>query len=142
MRPKYETEESLQDERRLISFIEPLWRCKGAKTPGYYALDYALHRSSEVLAFAEFKCRKNTFDKYPTYILSLHKFMAAEAVSKSMRIPSFIVVEWTDRIGFVTVTSDVVVRLTMGGRKDRGDPQDMEPVVEIDLKKFKILVSD
>jgi len=107
------------------------------KLPIQYKLDFAIVRDGRVTSFIEVKCRKNIISAYPTYIISLSKMVAATQY-KTAGISCILLVQWTDQMGWVQIPDNRWVT-KVGGRKDRGDWQDVEPVVHIPIKEFKLI---
>ena len=140
MRPTYETQGDVDNEREVMRLLCAKWQCQFAKLPKKYALDYVLIRHDEVKAFAEVKCRTNPVGAYPTYMLALQKVIAAKELTRSTGKPSMLIVRWSDAIGYTHLAGDYKVRV--GGRVDRGDWQDVEPVVDISLDDFVMWATD
>ena len=86
------------------------------------------------------KCRTNPKDKYPTYMLSLDKWLAGMNMHLFGGLPFVLVVQWSDCIGFLKCVNAIKhITIDMGGRKDRNDSQDIEPVVYIPTNLFKVV---
>lgn len=132
-RPLYETSEDLGKERAVIADIEQRWRCQAQKMPVRYKLDYALMRDGKVCAWTEVKCRGQ---RYGTYMISLDKISAGLRLSDLSKCPFIIIVRYDDGTYYCTVTNDLVFDIQWGGRKDRNDPEDEEPVLMIPMKFF------
>lgn len=138
MRPLYETAGHLAKESATKALLEKKFNCTLSKIPMKMGLDFAALRNGEVVAFLELKCRNATAEQYPTYMLSLHKLMAAKNLTSATNLPCFLAVQWTDNIGFVALPPpDMKIRL--GGRADRNDPDDIEPVVHFPISRFKMI---
>lgn len=136
MRPMYENAASLEAETSLKDDIERAWRVSLVKLPISYAVDYAAVRGKSVAAWFELKCRTTLYGTYDTYMLSLHKWQALKSLARIR--PSFLVVRFVDGPWFLRVQADGMPSdVVIGGRFDRGDPQDIEPVVLIDMSKFE-----
>jgi len=136
IRSLYETEE---DRGREGSFIEELcitWKCEAVKLPIHYKLDFALMRDGVIRAFLETKIRKYVMDYFDTYMISMAKVLAAREYSAFAGIPSLLAVRWNDGDGFIGLHSMKDFEIGFGGRRDRNDPQDMEPVVFIPIENF------
>lgn len=138
MRPMYESKDDLFNEQAVASYIAAkrpglFWR----KLPVAYPLDYAFFDGKNNLRFfAEIKCRRVASTNFPTFILSLHKWDSGNRIANGA-VPVYLIVRWTDRIGslrFRPVTRECDIRL--GGRTDRKDVQDMEPVIHLPTKNF------
>jgi len=134
-----QTKASLLAEQSLAGKLVDKWSCTLGKLPIRYAVDYAFLRDGEVVGFAELKCRLTTRTKYPAYMVSLHKVMASRMLYHTTNTPVVLVVEWTDAIGWTQIAgpSASEFRVGMGGRRDRNDDQDIEPVALISIDRFK-----
>ncbi len=142
MRPTYENELSKADEQRISPIIERLWKCKLDKLPTKNFIDFALMRKKVgLVAYAEIKCRKNPRQQYPTFMISLEKWMHSQHIAKvSNGVPMFFIVEWTDGLYWVrqdTATYSVGV----GGRYDRNDALDVELMVFVPVDQFQRLAT-
>ena len=138
MRPTYETSEDLLNEKDVIEKFCGNWiNLSFAKLPKQYHLDYCLMMGDSVTGFCEVKVRKNNHNRYSTYILSVAKVSAAKNLQDACGLSSVLIVKWTDKIGYASFKYDWPV--FVGGRKDRGDWQDVEPVAHIPLSDFKYL---
>lgn len=144
MRPIYENAKDLRSEKNLISHVSDCWNVVSCKLPMSYKIDYAMYRmdtgtsasaSENLVGFAEVKCRTHKFGTFPTYIISLAKVMEARRLAIETDTKSLLIVSWTDKIGFLDFFSHHQIR--HGGRADRNDWQDQEPVCHFDLKHFK-----
>jgi len=138
MRPIYETEKDLKNERSLADILCKKWRCKLQKLQPRDSFDYAAIRDGKVIAFIEMKNRNNEIGKYDTYMISMSKLLHAHNVRNVTDIVCVLAVRWTDAIGWVMFDRKRS-HVTMGGRFDRGDPQDVEPVCHIKIKDFHLL---
>ena len=136
MRPIYETSADLQREKEVQETLYLMWEVEFHKLPRAYHIDWMLTKKNETKAFAELKCRNNSRHQYPTLMLSMHKWMHGKSMAQEINGQFLVIVKWTDGIfyhkqGWCDVTYGV------GGRKDRGDSQDIEPVVYIPTDFFK-----
>lgn len=136
-RPLYEKGDDLLKERQVIDFFSQKFKCTFAKLPVRYGLDYSLIRGGEVRAFAEIKCRTNDVSRYDTYMMSLGKKMSAEALRSVTGLDCFLIVKWTDAVGYIKMNTDS--KVLIGGRVDRNDWQDTEPVVHYPIDSFTLL---
>jgi len=136
MRPIYESDTDLYNEREVINALNDLWQTQSTKLPRSYGLDYTLTRGGRVTAFVEIKCRTIPSWTYDTYMISLAKVLKAKSLGNNVGVPAFLVVRWNDMVGYVDLRI-VALDVQVGGRKDRGDEQDIEPVCMIPIKEFK-----
>ena len=108
------------------------------KLPLQYKMDFALTRNGVITALVEVKCHRNKKHAYPTYMISMSKLVAA-AGYRSIGINCILLVQWADAMGWVQMSNeDWSVRV--GGRKDRNDWQDIEPVTHIPINEFKDVI--
>ena len=140
-RPLYENQATLEKERTLAKQLVDSWACELGKLPIRYGIDYAFLRNGEVVGFAELKCRAGKMHAYPSYMISLGKIMSARMLHRVTNVPIVLAVEWQDRTGWVTLAGKGApeYRVSMGGRRDRNDAQDIEPVALIPIDKFRRL---
>lgn len=134
MRPRYETAYDMADERGVAERLSVLWSCDLRKMPEFYPCDWAFVRSQKVVGLAEGKCRKVMSSAYPTLILSLHKWTDLQRYAQ--HTPTLLVARFNDCIKWIPVDGKPR-EVGIGGRKDRGDWQDTEPVVHIPIKEMK-----
>ena len=135
-RPKYETFEDLSKETIAIkkfisSFGEPV---DFVKLPIQYKMDFCLIDNKTIKTFVEVKCRTNEKIAFSTYIISMSKVVVARSYS-DFGVNCILLVQWTDQMGWVDLSSKEW-EAKIGGRKDRGDWQDIEPVVHIPISEF------
>jgi len=135
MRPMYENDNDLRSEKNLISYVSDCWNVASYKLPMSYKIDYVMYRNESLVGFAEVKVRTHTFGTFPTYIISLAKVMEARRLARETNTKSILIVSWTDRTGYLDFFSHHQIR--HGGRSDRNDWQDQEPMCHFDLKYFK-----
>lgn len=135
-RPLYEKDSDLEKEKMVIRGISKIWKCEWEKLHLKYQLDYLLLRNNLGVAWVEIKIRKNPIKQYSTYMIALSKVTAARSLSEASKLPSFLVVWWTDGLRYIRMDSLLDFSLGVGGRKDRNDEQDIEPVVLIPIENF------
>ena len=141
MRQAYETTKDQELEKNVITYACKIWNCEAVKTPKFYPLDWTLQQNRQIKGFVEVKYRKKS---YPTYLLSAHKWQAAINLSEMLNIPAILLICWPDENGNRIVIYTQMKRgthssIVHGGRNDRNDDQDTEPMVEINLDNFKRL---
>lgn len=143
MRPIYETEDYHKAERKVIDKICHGWRCDAVKLPIKYALDYALVREGNVIAWAEVKIRESyTFDqldKMGGYMLALAKWQMANSLTAVSKKPFVLVVKAGDEVRAASYQELPTFDAAISGRttKSRGDWQDIEPCIFIPIDEFQ-----
>ena len=132
MRPLYEAKRDLVNEIEVINKVCFAWSCEAQKMPISYNLDFALIRNGQVAAYAEIKTRSNARQKYPTAFIALKKVISA----KQFGLPCFLIMQWADELGY-TRLDRAPDFISMGGRIDRLDSADIEPMAHFKQGDFK-----
>lgn len=138
-RPIYEREVDLTHENRMKTILEAKWNCTLNKLPIKYHLDWMAMRGKEPMAFMEFKHReKLSIGAYPRYMMSLDKWIKAKQLCKQVEVPFIMVITFTEGTYYGVFPHNGLHDITygFGGRYDRGDAQDVEPMVYLSLEKF------
>ena len=138
-RPIYESQVDLTHENKMKTFLEAKWNCTLHKVPLKYQVDWMAMRGKDPMAFVEFKHRdKLSIDAYPRYMISLDKWMKAKQLCKEVEIPFIMVITFTEGTYYGVFAHNSLHDVTygFGGRYDRGDAQDVEPMIYLPLKKF------
>jgi hypothetical protein len=138
-RPVYERNVDLWNEHAVAHAIAGWSGAEVKKTPRMYPLDFAIVRNGDVVALAECKVRTNPMQQYPTYMLSAHKAISARTFAAYLGVPAYLFVRWScGSIGYINLSTPHD-RLAIGGRSDRNDEQDVEPVLHWQIKYFRKL---
>ena len=136
-----ETQDNLNDEYKVKDIIMNKWKVKLHKLPIQYKLDYALTRfDKSILAFCEIKVRTNSIGSYPTYIVSLAKILSGRNLARETNTKSFLIVKWSDSLGFIDMENNF--KTIVGGRIDRNDWQDIEPMCEFNINNFQRIYNE
>lgn len=133
--PIYETEVDKKNEIGIIPLLEAKFNCEVRRNQKLSCCDYSFLRDSMLVALGEYKKRKNIKYQYPTYMLAATKFTNACTMARTLGVACILIVEWTDQIGYVRLDK-IEFDTGIGGRLDRDDPQDIEPVIYIDVNAF------
>ena len=138
MRKIYEDSESLSKESSFAVDFKGKRKVNLAKLPRQYHLDYAMISSEhELEGFLELKNRTNSKKAYDTYMISLSKLLKAKEYKDKLGVDTILAVRWNDADGCINLSSLDDYQVRLGGRFDRGDWQDIEPVVHFDIAKFE-----
>jgi len=137
-RPRYETESDRANEREVAQKINAAWGVEVVKLPNLYPSDYAITKGKHITALLEIKCRTHEVDTFETLWLSLWKVSGCKMMALEAEIPFYLVVRFKHEIRWLMVSQKYPV--IFAGRTDRGDWQDMEPVVEFPVSKFNKLL--
>ena len=134
----YETEDTLAQEQEVCELLAQ----RGLifeKLPPREVVDFAILGEKGFIGFMEVKSRTCASDKFETYMLSMAKFMRMKQLVTLMGIPTVLVVKFTDRIMKLWIYDKTPHYVEIGGRRDRADPDDLEPVVHLKMDLFKEL---
>jgi hypothetical protein len=134
-RPIYETEQDREHEQIIAEWVEKRWCVEAQKMPMRYEFDYMLMRSSMV-AIMEIKRR---LKKYDTLIISMQKVVTMQLYSEQFGVPAVLTVSWPEeepQYTLLNAARTAGYRIEWGGRDDRGDDQDKEPVIHIPVEHF------
>lgn len=138
MRPIYETQADRGREALVARRMADAFGCSMRKLQPRDAFDFAAMRGDRIVGFVEIKVRANPMGQYSTYMISMTKLATAHAIFSATKTPCVLAVQWTDALGYIKMNG-IDVTLKMGGRSDRNDPQDTEPVCHIDISGFTLI---
>lgn len=125
-RPVYETEPDLRKEREVIEVVARVGRMTVQKLADKSQIDFALMKGDVVWGVAEVKVRNRL---YPQMMLSLHKVQALR-LHAAMGLQARVIFAVPEGIYAKRIEEGPVDGwIGYGGRTDRGDAQDREPVV-------------
>ena len=142
-RPLYETQQDKIAEARVAKKIADKWGCKPIKLRPTYIVDYALISANGFVSFMEVKCRNYTMsemDKMGGFMISLDKLAKGIQLARVGKAYFTIAVSAKGVIYYYDIKSDNMLDchdgLSFGGRTDRDDPQDVEPVALMKAGRF------
>jgi hypothetical protein len=136
MRPIYERPEDRTRQRECIDAFCAAFGCTALETPRLAGWDYALSVDGHPVALAEVKVRSNPMDAYPTYLISERKVEILVEQAELQGVAPLLIVQWTDAKGWCR-PDRADYTIGTGGRVDRGDPADIEPVALIKISDFQ-----
>ena len=133
-----ETAQNRKDEETAAEQIKAAWGLTAKKLPRLYHLDFVLlDRNKDIRAFAEVKTRSNTQHAYSEYMVGLSKVLQAKKLCEVTGYASLLIVQWSDFTGWINMHQHH--RFGWGGRTDRDDFQDLEPMAFFTASAFKAL---
>lgn len=142
----YETKDDLLNEQAIAAVLEDKWKCAARKMRVSYKLDFALTRIidgvEQVFAFCEVKCPRYSWQMFEHgggYRISFEKWMAAERLCKAAGVPFMLVVSAEGDTRYLKTSEFDHDGIVWNGRADRGDPDDMEPMACLDVRRFRSL---
>lgn len=138
-RRSYETEENLVKEREIADFIQSVWHMSLIKNPKSYRIDFGVMKGGRIRGWVEVKERKINLFTYPTVILSLAKWMQGRRLALETGTRFFFVIQVIDGSILCSEETSATRKVNYGGRRDRNDSEDIEPVVHIPIADFRVL---
>ena len=142
MRPTYETEHDREREAEVGRYLSSAWDCQLFKLKPYYGMDFAVFVGGIMRGVMEIKCRNYTSEALAGLgglILSAHKWQTASHWHSVHRMSFALAVRLADGLFVFDVPAETewpVYRVTLAGRTDRGDDQDIEPCVMLPMSAF------
>lgn len=137
MRKIYETTKDRKNEVLAASFISEKMCCRVVQNKKLYPADYSFVKDDRLKAIGEIKVRNNKRAKYETFFISADKIAKCQQFSSTFGVKFFLFVWWDDGIHFLDLTDQKPLFLNIGGRFDRGDSQDVEPMAHYSILDFK-----
>lgn len=135
--------------RRYCRYAYPESICLQTVKSDYLPYDGVLTDVGGVpIAVIEAKVRTNRMDAYDSYMLSLEKFQQVCLRGIALSREALLLVGWScGAVGTYAVTSPRGERMKhwdachvqVGGRTDRGQESDIEPMIYIPMTLFKII---
>lgn len=144
MRPLYESASDLNNEAQVISILSNKWNIKFHKLPIRYHLDYAATKNGRVVGYVEIKVRRYSMaqiSNWGGYMLSVAKLQTAKQLCEISSASFCLAVQCTDGLYWMTIKDFSEFPVTITGRSDRGDSQDIEPCVLIPGGRFTLMVN-
>lgn len=134
----YETADDLKNEQSISNILSLEFDMILKKMHPKMAIDFMAFDSLDIRAMAVFevKRRQVNHNKYQSVILSLAKFNKGIEFYKNNDLSFIFAVEFNDGIFTYEYSPDDFFMIVFGGRKDRDDHQDIEPVVHIPLHRM------
>tara|TARA_R110000823_G_C15652175_1_gene471096 strand:- start:1 stop:432 length:432 start_codon:yes stop_codon:yes gene_type:complete len=139
MRQIYETRSDLDNEKSICKMIEAACGLRLKKLSIKYNLDFIGFRNGKAVAVIEVKKRHNSYSRYPTLILSLAKYNRGVEFYRVNDLKFIFCVQFEDGYFFYEYQNEDKFDVQIGGRTDRNDAEDIEPVVHIPIVRMKKL---
>ena len=130
----WETEKNVDDQNRILDAVSDRWGVKIERTPVAYHFDGVAVEGKRAVAAIEVRRRNIDRTTYPTFVMSMQKFMYLQQVSRLM--PMFFVIEWDDGMFYTEINNDMTPSVMFMRQNMARDERDFEPCVEIDVNHF------
>lgn len=138
MRPMYENSDTLTAERNVVLTLCDKWNSEAVKLPIAYNVDYGLFRDETLRCWLEVKCRNCTIGQYETYFISYKKIVNGLRLADDSGKPFILAVQWSDALGWIKIERSRF-EVKIGGRRDRNDWQDVEPMAHFKTQDFQLI---
>ena len=136
-RPTYETCVDRLSEGRCVRMLTGL---------GFSVFQFPKYSIADMIAVSErgtylieFKSRSHSFGTYPTVIIPEQKLAPCLKIADYLSVRFAYVVEFEDGMYW---SEPYNYSVAIGGRIDRGDPKDIEPLAHIPLDQFRKVEHD
>jgi hypothetical protein len=128
----YESRADRENESSLIAAVCKKLDCDAFKLQKEYRVDYAVTRGKDLRVVAYVECKERTCDEsVPFLILDAAKYWQGKQLSAVSKVPFVLMVRFiTGAIRWIRL-DDKTFDTHVGGRTDRGDARDIEPVIRI-----------
>lgn len=136
MRPVYETSADVKRELEIARCAASFFERTLIKTPKLYPFDYCFATKNRVNAFVEVKVRDKAYNHY---MISAHKVSEIVRMAALFRdVEPLLVVCWEKELQLgVANLAKCNKWCAIGGRTDREDALDVEPMVMIPIDQFQ-----
>jgi hypothetical protein len=134
-RPIYETSRDMDAEREIAETIAQKYNATAIKAKRLYGLDWFFERDGYVVGMVEIKVRNYYRNDFTTYMISADKVARIRLLAGVTGVPAFLFVSWKDGIGYINLCDEPDYN-AIGGRRDRGDDQDVEVMLHYLIDRF------
>jgi len=135
----YENADDRARESEVIKAFSKRFWVDYLSLPVLSVADYiVMHKDGRMLSIVEIKSRTTPKDEYPTYFIGKRKAGDLVVVATKLKLEPVLVVDFSDCSTWVNLRRDPFEEVRPGGRYDRGDTQDEEPMLHIPTEKLRI----
>lgn len=139
MRPEYETSSDRDREEAVARAFGGRHGVRLARLPPRYSVDRAIIRDGVVSGWAEIKVRTTPASQYPSAHIGAAKLAECLTLAHRTGLPLILIYGWSGGADVRWHRVDGPYTIEMGGRRDRGDWQDQEPMVAIPVEEFRLI---
>jgi hypothetical protein len=101
---------------------------------GSHEGEFMLMHGDQLRFWVEYKRRYNHSSKYKTFMVALAKWQVLKRYAEDTGRPAFFIIEYDNETLVYEVTGEAP-GVDWGGREDRGNPLDKEPMVFIPVER-------
>lgn len=142
---QYETASQAKLEREIAFWLASQGEgYRAEKLPKRYVVDWSFWRGVVLRRVLEIKRRHHVHDDFGTLLIGVYKMLHGWRLAEWAGVPFALVIRWDDCLGHLTLDPRQSSHrpswpVRWGGRTDRGDDQDMEPVHLIPVSEFRFV---
>lgn len=138
-RPRYETQQDLDNEKEVCGFLSKVWDCVFHKlNPVKYKVDFLIEKGDHY-GWAELKCLNINYGQFP-FMISYKKIEAAKQLYETSGKKFTLIFRCKDALCFHTWDFSKDYKFELGGRtRATRDSEDIEPIFRIDPKDCTIV---
>jgi hypothetical protein len=140
-RPVYETPQDRESQEDVIYAYARAVRLIPVRMPRLSVFDYEMHDGNRVQQVVEVKDRRKPFaalTRDGAYAISARKLRDLRAIARERHCTAWLVIRTPDGIHAAPIPcGGTKWERRMGGRTDRGDPQDIELMEFVPAKQFR-----
>ncbi len=138
-RKRYETFADLENEKQIADIAMGFFGCNSATKLGeHYGADYAFANNLNLICFAEIKKRRVPHTAYETIFVSAYKRLVGLNLETGTGRRSYFIVGFNDGVYGIPWRA-LPEKITIGGRTDRNNNLDIEPLVHYKISNMFIL---
>jgi Holliday junction resolvase-like predicted endonuclease len=135
-----ETAEDRVHEQEVVDVLAPIWHCEFARFPIARApFDFIAHRGGVALSLVEVKCRTRLLAGLPFLWINAHKWYDLREHANVWEVRPLYVARFRDAIAWVDLHTVDVTSPRVTGRKDRGDPDDLDLALRIPREHCNVI---
>lgn len=134
--PLWEDQRDLQNEQRVADKLARQFHCSFFKLPVAYYVDFAFIRDDNICGLVEVRCRNNSFDQYPTIIVSTQKRMHCLELADHLDVKCIFAIQYLDQLCWIDL-AEKPDYVRVGGRNDVRDARDIELLSHYKTERLK-----
>ncbi len=132
----FETDDDRNNELSVAEIAGKYLGLKLKKTPSFFIADYVAEDES---VYLEVRCRNNSRDKHPKFLISLRKWNGLLKLKTEKSNPSiYLAVAWADCIGLLEIDFGKIELVSFKRNKSEGT-HTKDIMLAIPVSKFQII---
>jgi len=131
------TKENLQAEQAFKDLASAKYGLTLIDTDLYCPFDFIGLKGSEVYSVIEYKTSSYNFRDWQTFFESVHKIENCLKVAEVLKVPFYYFIQFKDCLTVAKIDRAKLPEPVIGGRTDRGRPEDLRPVYHFNIYNLK-----